>query len=133
MIAGAGVNARIRPILITASADWTHDDAGYRVPKRELASVVGVLLQSGRLELPETLPERAVLVRELQQFKAKITTSGNETFEAGADWRTKPHDDMVLGLGIAAWLGEREPPPDDGARPFAFGGTPPLRQTRFGT
>jgi hypothetical protein len=29
----------------------------------------------------------------------------DETFEA--DWRDRQHDDMVLGLAIAAWLGER--------------------------
>jgi hypothetical protein len=34
-----------------------------------------------------------------------------------ADWRTRQHDDMVLGLAIAAWLGERRgqdwAPPSD--------------------
>jgi len=34
----------------------------------------------------------------------KVTTAGNETFEA---WRERDHDDLVLAVGIAAWVAER--------------------------
>ena len=30
--------------------------------------------------------------------------SGNETFES---WRERDHDDLVLAVALAAWLGER--------------------------
>ncbi len=39
----------------------------------------------------------------MQNFKVKITTSANETFGA---WREGQHDDMVLSVAMAAWLGE---------------------------
>jgi hypothetical protein len=38
-------------------------------------------------------------------FRSRITPKGNETFEA--DWRQRAHDDMVLAVGIAVWLGEK--------------------------
>ena len=33
-----------------------------------------------------------------------MTPAGNEAMTA--DWRTRAHDDLVLALAIAAWLGE---------------------------
>ena len=45
-----------------------------------------------------------VLVRELSTFRAKVNiATGNESFEA---WRSRDHDDMVLAVALAAWLGE---------------------------
>ena len=37
-------------------------------------------------------------------FTTKITTSANETYEA---WRERDHDDMVLAVALAIWLGEK--------------------------
>jgi hypothetical protein len=48
-----------------------------------------------------------ISVKELQTFSVKITPAGNETFEA---WRERDHDDMVLALGFACWVGERAVP-----------------------
>jgi hypothetical protein len=45
-----------------------------------------------------------LLVKELDNFKVKVTVAANETFES---WREKDHDDLVLATAIAAWLGER--------------------------
>jgi hypothetical protein len=39
----------------------------------------------------------------MQNFKAKITASANETFEA---WREGQHDDLVLAVALAVWGGE---------------------------
>jgi hypothetical protein len=40
---------------------------------------------------------------ELLAFRAKVTASANETFEA---WRERDHDDLVLAVATAAWVGE---------------------------
>ena len=40
------------------------------------------------------------LTSELLNFKVKITTVGNETFES---WRERDHDDLVLALACALW------------------------------
>jgi hypothetical protein len=104
--------AQIKPIVITSGHAVGGDAVCFHVPKRELVGVVNVLLQSGRLEIPVSLPDAMVLMKELQTFRAKITAAGNESFEA--DWREKAHDDLVLALAIAAWLGENYPEPFTG-------------------
>jgi hypothetical protein len=45
-----------------------------------------------------------MLVQELGAFRVKITASANETFEA---WRERDHDDLVLAVAMAAWVGQR--------------------------
>jgi hypothetical protein len=74
------------------------------VPKKELVGVLQVLLQSRRLQVARSLANAAVLVKELEAFRVKITTSAHETFEA---WRERDHDDLLLAAGMAAWVGER--------------------------
>jgi hypothetical protein len=98
-------DAVIRPILITAGFTVRPDGLGYHVPKQELVAVLQMLLQSRRLEIPDTIPKRQARQRELQAFRARVTAKGNETFEA--DWRSRQKDDLVLAIAIAAWLGER--------------------------
>ena len=91
------------PITITAGQTVTHLDGGAkRVPKRELVSVLQVLLQSKRLQIPRTLELAQLLVKEMANFKVKITESANETFNA----REGTHDDLVLATALAAWCGE---------------------------
>ncbi len=74
------------------------------MPKRELVSNLAVIFQSDRLKIARALPEAPVLIEELQNFKLKITTAGNDTYEA---WRESDHDDLVLAAAMAAWLGEK--------------------------
>ncbi len=107
MVYGQKPAATIRPVLITSGYNVGGDPSCYHVPKRDLVAAVSVLLQSGRLEIPQSIPESALLVKELQTLRAKITAAGNESFEA--DWREQAHDDLVLALAIAAWLGEKSP------------------------
>ncbi len=47
-----------------------------------------------------------MLVRELENFRVKITAAANETFGA---WREGQHDDLVIAVALACWLAEREP------------------------
>jgi hypothetical protein len=53
------------------------------------------------------LPEAELLVKELQNFKVKITAAANEVF---GEWREGQHDDLVLATALAAWAGERALP-----------------------
>lgn len=113
----APLGGRRVPVTITAGSKATRDEDArtWRVPKKDLVSVVQVLLQGQRLHVAQALPEAATLVRELLAFRVKITAHANETFEA---WRESAHDDLVLALALAAWYAER-------GRPFtaAAGGT----------
>jgi hypothetical protein len=100
----AGPQAWIRPVLITAGHQITEEDDTHHVPKKELVSTLMVLLQNRRFKVAN-LPERELLVKELVNFKTKITVSANETFEA---WRERDHDDLVLAVALAAWVGEKD-------------------------
>ncbi len=99
----ARLPCRLRPITITAGAAVSQDEDGYHVPKKELVSVLQVLLQGRRFRVAGALPEAETLRGELQNFRVKITAAGNETFNS---WRESQHDDLVLAVAMAAWLGE---------------------------
>jgi len=104
MISRARPQAIIRPITIVAGHAVVPDGAGWHVPKKELVSALQVLLQSRRLQVARGLPMAPVLVKELETFRVKITVSANETFES---WRERDHDDLVLSVAMAAWVGDR--------------------------
>ena len=91
-------------ITITGGRDVTEDWSGFCVPKKDLVAVLQVLLQGRRLKIAKGLPEAENLAHELSSFKVKVNVnSGNETFES---WRERDHDDLVLAVALAAWLGE---------------------------
>jgi hypothetical protein len=96
----------IRPIIITGGHHWNYDDEGrsYNVPKKDLVAVVQLLLQSGRMQVAAALREAKTLVKELQNFKMKISAAANELF---GTWREGEHDDLVLATAMACWYSER--------------------------
>jgi hypothetical protein len=71
-------DAIIRPVYITAGLTVKPAGLGFHVPKSELVVCTQMLLQSRRLDLPETIAERKTLERELQAFRVKVTAKGNE-------------------------------------------------------
>jgi hypothetical protein len=111
-------DCRLVPVTITAGHQVTVAEDGSRhVPKKELVTGLQLLLQSRRLKIASSLPDADILVRELANFRVKITAAANETFGA---WREGQHDDLVLAAALAAWLAEREPP--WGPDAFGYGG-----------
>jgi hypothetical protein len=104
LIRQARPQATIHPMTITAGYSITHEKGGWYVPKKELVGVMQILLQSRRLQVARQLPMAAVLVRELETFRVKVTASANENLES---WRERDHDDLVLAVAMAAWVGER--------------------------
>jgi hypothetical protein len=126
--------AGMEPIGITihggdAVSHPTHDV--YRVPKRDIAGAVNVLLEANRLRIADALPDAAVLRAELENFRVKINiNTGHDSYAAGPaeGWREGEHDDLVLAVGIALWLGEAYPPPGpldpDLVAAFIAGGYP---------
>lgn len=97
-------------VTITGGETESHDGDSYRVPKRDLVGSVSVALQTGRLRIVRSLPEAATLLDELRGFRATITASGHDTYgndAGGTDWRSAPHDDLVLALALAVWWASR--------------------------
>jgi hypothetical protein len=97
------------PVTITAGHGATMgEDGGLRVPKKELVGSVQVLLQARRLRVARALPDAPVLVKELENFRVKVTAARNEVYES---WREGQHDDLVLAVALAAWAGDKALPP----------------------
>lgn len=94
------------PVVITFSGDAHIDmDTGYwHVAKKELISNLQVLFGNKRLRFANGLPDKDVVVKELMNFKIKITSKANDTYEA---WREGDHDDLVLSIALACWYGNR--------------------------
>lgn len=90
-------------IYITGGTHVGMSDGVIKVPKRELISTAQILLQNGRIKIARKLELADTLAKELSNFKMKISTSGNEQYEA---WREGDHDDIVLSLCMAVWHGE---------------------------
>jgi hypothetical protein len=99
--------AGLRPIAVSITAG--HDEnrvssSEFRIPKRNLVSILAVLLQSGRLKVAPSLAEAETFISELSNFKAKISASGRDSYSA---WRESIHDDLVLSVALGCWYGER--------------------------
>lgn len=95
---------RLLPVMITGGTRIRRtDDGDWHVAKVALVSTVQSLLQSRRLQLAGGLAETKTLVRELENYRVKVTASLHETFNA----REGQHDDLVLALALACWWGER--------------------------
>lgn len=104
-VRAAKVPARITPVVITAGHNTTRDPktGECHVPKKELVSTLMVLLQAELIKWDvRAIKLAAKLEKELSEFRVKVTRAANETF--GAD--KSQHDDLVLALSLAAWLGE---------------------------
>jgi hypothetical protein len=106
--------AKFVPILITGGNEVTRDSYSTKIPKRDLVGAVAVALQSGKLKISEELPLTKILTAELENFQAKITSTGNDTYGAGAEWRVGNNDDLVLALAMALWTA------NDGVKPATF-------------
>lgn len=92
------------PVMITSGAEHRIDAASntYYVPKRDLVAAIMRVMQEERWAFAAALRHGHTLVHELQQFIVKPTPSGNEQFAA----RDGEHDDIVLSVALAMWVGE---------------------------
>jgi hypothetical protein len=105
MLRRSDVKAWARPITVTSGHQATRaETGGWLVPKKELVSLLQILLQARRIKVPKSLPDADTLVQQLATFKAKVPAQ-DETL---LDWRERPHDDMVLAVAIAAWQAQHQ-------------------------
>ena len=106
MFAGRHALRSAQGVVITGGRDTTRHGAGWSVPKGELVSKLQALLHAGELRIAASLPDAAVLMRELQDFRVRFTDAGNATFNA----REGAHDDLVLAVALAVFgLSRPEP------------------------
>jgi hypothetical protein len=86
-----------------AKSDRSPDRGVYGVSKKDLASALSILLENNRLQIPENIPDRKHIIKELSKFTWKQTAAGNITVE---NLKSSDHDDIVCSLMGAAWFGE---------------------------
>ena len=109
MFAGRHALRSAQGIVITGGRDTTRHGAGWSVPKGDLVSRLQALLHAGELRIAASLPDAAVLMRELQDFRVRFTDAGNATFAA----REGAHDDLVLAVALAVFGLSRPEPARD--------------------
>ena len=83
------------PAQITGGLDESSDGVYYRVPKRDLVIGLQVLLDRWPFVM-QTTPGVEALIRELAEFKARPSGSGNMRFEGA-------RDDLTMALALAWW------------------------------
>lgn len=93
-------------VTITSGDKATFEDGGWRVPKRDLVSVLVVAFQNSTLKIAEALPEARTLIEELQHFQVKIDP--RTAHDSYGSWREGVHDDLVLSVAMALWYASRE-------------------------
>ncbi|MDP8946907.1 MAG: hypothetical protein M3N09_02230 [Actinomycetota bacterium] len=72
-------------------------EGGVRVPKRDLISATLVLLHNGQLKIADALPLKNTLVKELLNFRMKITIPRPTT-------STKPGAKATMTTWCSPWL-----------------------------
>ena len=95
-------NLPATPVVITGGERPNTEGRPWSVPKKDLATVVAILLQQDRLRISGQIPLSATLQRELESFTVKPTATGT-MFGA---WRESDHDDLVLAAALALWAHE---------------------------
>lgn len=104
---GLDIKADLRGVTNTNGERASAEGYSYHVPKRELVGTLVRAMQAGRLKIAKGLRFRAAMIEQLGKFRVKQRKSGHESFEAA---RAADHDDIVLALMIAVWIGETAPP-----------------------
>jgi len=91
-------------ILFTSGSQVTQNGRRrFGVPKKDLATTVQALLQSGRLSIAEGLKHAPQLVEEMKRFRVKVTDSGHARFEHAQE---SDSDDVLLSLACGLWYAE---------------------------
>lgn len=103
MLRDAGL--RLKAVTITGGDQETITSGMYRVPKRELVSVLQVALHKQLLRVQASLPLAPVLRDEMLAFRVRYSAAGHDSY--GNDWRENPHDDLVLATALALYWPER--------------------------
>lgn len=95
-------------ITITAGAAVTGSGEHPHVPKRDLISTTTVVLEQQRLRIAASLRETETLIDELINYRRTTSEQGHDSYAPAS---SRGHDDLVLALTLATWVGEHKPAP----------------------
>src|SRR3954463_15427693 len=103
MLQEADLPCLLYGVTIHGGSEVTQDGMRYSAPKRDLITLLQVMLQNGRLQIAEALPEAKTLTKELLNYRLKIDpVTAHDSYNA----REGAHDDLVLAVALACWIGE---------------------------
>jgi hypothetical protein len=96
----------LRPaaITITGGDSVSRSRRGWRVPKRDIVSVLQVLFQTRRVKIAPELDLSDDLFEELLNFTARINSRMTKTF---SPLKNDQHDDLVIALALPCHFLER--------------------------
>jgi len=89
------------PVVIGGDARFRTRGGFYRVPKRDLARSVKLLLNKSWLRATNDLPLWELLKDELRDFAMRVSISSGSPWEEA--WRDGEYDDLVLAAALACW------------------------------
>lgn len=101
MVLKAGLDAV--GVTITGGDAVTWHRPEVRVAKRLLVSTLQAVIQTKRLQFAGGMQNVDILQKEMLDFRVKISDSANDLYSA----REGQHDDLVLSLALALWMGEK--------------------------
>ena len=90
------------PVSITGGKRTRRVNGMVYVPKRELVRGLVSAFEAGRVKVASDLALAPALVRELTNFRVKITARAHDTYAA----RVGEHDDLVTAVALAVWAAE---------------------------
>lgn len=111
--------AGLSPIAVTITAGGGEqrvpdDPNAWRVAKTELIGGLRAMLQDrDRLLIAEDLAHRALLEKELTEYKLRPPTINTNDSEA---FREMPNDDLVIAVALAVWRAGKNLPEPKAAR-----------------
>lgn len=113
------LSKRLSGLIFTSGTDVTSSPGRYHVPKRDLVSLLDVMLQTGRLKIAAGLPLAEALTDELLNVRRTVSVSGREAYGA---WRENVHDDCAFALAVGLWIGDHTGRPETGDGGYVQGG-----------
>jgi hypothetical protein len=98
------------------TATWDESRTVARVPKKDLISTLVILAQSGHVRIAKGLQHGDLLAKELSDYQVRINP--NTASVSFGNGREAEHDDLVLAVAVALWVGERRYPPAPATRQY---------------
>jgi hypothetical protein len=96
LIRNREMDCSLLPVIITGGERGRLDRGYQMLPKRDLIVNLELMLERSELTIAGQLPNRARLVEELMNMRAKSLRAENGN-----------HDDLVLAVALAAWAARR--------------------------
>ncbi len=102
------MSCRMLPVLLTGGDFESCKDGYHMVPKRDVMTGLGLLVERGDLLISAGLQAGPDFLRELEDMEVKISAAGRESYGA---MRAGTHDDLVLAVALACWaMGRKHAP-----------------------